>query len=671
MVQKPLLRVLGLTGPIGSGCTYLSQLFNEIDENKCDGNRFLRLLVQQDEVFTLSSEKNLHINWSKLNKSVAEKYAQRRELRKKLDISKTQNNLLSEQLQEEQDRLYQKIINDLELREAYHALTEISSYYSSETHLFHTISVSDLIVLRVIRNLAENPSVSTDTQIPYQSFCKPLQKLLLEVNKKLSHAGLDNLTVLYDQLDDEHDIEKAIKLVEVCQQLLELSRTAKQEIREAHPDEYTDFMQDFGDNLRRCGNSLDTTTHNGSIYSAILAEDTERIIKLFYNANKAAFFVIDCLRNPFEIIHLRKKFANFFLISVYADKSRRVKRRMGDDKSINVSKKKKVFEQIDKRDSGEFISSVEELCYRQNITKCVQISDIAINNGLPDEDDKDVTLQRLYEKIVRIICLILSPGCTKPTYDEMYMNAAYAMAVRSYCICRQVGAVILSKEGCLLGGGYNDVGEGRISCGLRAIEDLSNDEFVNIVKALDDSGNAEEVMSSLEDEIGDRQFCFCLKDFLARKKIEGSITKEWKKILANHYTDNEAQDSTRAYFEGPAIKTLLDRCSIHQLEYCLALHAEENAILQTAKVGGVSMKNSTIYVTAHPCPLCQKKIQQVGINRVVYTDPYPESFPRIYLQDVIANQFEGVKPRSYIRLFMPNFDQKELQKLENMEIKNQ
>jgi tRNA(Arg) A34 adenosine deaminase TadA len=54
----------------------------------------------------------------------------------------------------------------------------------------------------------------------------------------------------------------------------------------------------------------------------------------------------------------------------------------------------------------------------------------------------------------------------------MYMNLAYTMAVKSNCISRQVGAVIVSPEGHVVGAGWNDVGKGQISCGLRAIGDL-------------------------------------------------------------------------------------------------------------------------------------------------------------------------------------------------------
>ena len=58
------------------------------------------------------------------------------------------------------------------------------------------------------------------------------------------------------------------------------------------------------------------------------------------------------------------------------------------------------------------------------------------------------------------------------------------------------------------------------------------------------------------------------------------------------------------------IKQLVDNAKIHQLEYCLALHAQENAIIQSSKIGGMGLRGGTIYTTAEPCPLCAKKIQK-------------------------------------------------------------
>ncbi len=53
------------------------------------------------------------------------------------------------------------------------------------------------------------------------------------------------------------------------------------------------------------------------------------------------------------------------------------------------------------------------------------------------------------------------------------------------------------------------------------------------------------------------------------------------------------------------------------------LHAEQNAIIQAA-YHGVSVADSTIYVTHQPCLTCAKMIINAGIKRVVYAGHYPD-----------------------------------------------
>ena len=116
---------------------------------------------------------------------------------------------------------------------------------------------------------------------------------------------------------------------------------------------------------------------------------------------------------------------------------------------------------------------------------------------------------------------------------------------------------------------------------------------------------------------------------------------------------------------------LLHDIKIKRLEYCRALHAEENALLQTSKIGGVGVRNGTIYTTSFPCELCAKKIYQSGIKEIIYTEPYPESISQeVFLKDGIKKiklkQFEGVKTNSYFRLYKSSMDKKELQLLEQL-----
>ena len=65
----------------------------------------------------------------------------------------------------------------------------------------------------------------------------------------------------------------------------------------------------------------------------------------------------------------------------------------------------------------------------------------------------------------------------------------------------------------------------------------------------------------------------------------------------------------------------------HMMEegHCVAtIHAESNAILQAAK-NGVSIDESSIYVTASPCWNCFKQVANSGIRRIVYGEFYRDS----------------------------------------------
>ncbi|MFU0800847.1 MAG: hypothetical protein ACFWUE_09385 [Xylanivirga thermophila] len=58
-------------------------------------------------------------------------------------------------------------------------------------------------------------------------------------------------------------------------------------------------------------------------------------------------------------------------------------------------------------------------------------------------------------------------------------------------------------------------------------------------------------------------------------------------------------------------------------EFCYAIHAEQNAIVQAAKLG-ISIDGATLYCTHQPCVICAKLIINSGIERVVYKEPYPD-----------------------------------------------
>ena len=67
-------------------------------------------------------------------------------------------------------------------------------------------------------------------------------------------------------------------------------------------------------------------------------------------------------------------------------------------------------------------------------------------------------------------------------------------------------------------------------------------------------------------------------------------------------------------------------------ELCYAVHAEQNAIAQAAKLG-VSVDGATIYVTHQPCTICTRIIIHSGIKRIIYKHSYPDEFSVQLLKD--------------------------------------
>ena len=60
-------------------------------------------------------------------------------------------------------------------------------------------------------------------------------------------------------------------------------------------------------------------------------------------------------------------------------------------------------------------------------------------------------------------------------------------------------------------------------------------------------------------------------------------------------------------------------------EICYAVHAEQNAICQAAKLG-LSIDGATLYCTHQPCTICARLIINSGIKKVVYKNGYPDDF---------------------------------------------
>lgn len=111
--------------------------------------------------------------------------------------------------------------------------------------------------------------------------------------------------------------------------------------------------------------------------------------------------------------------------------------------------------------------------------------------------------------------------------------------------------------------------------------------------------------------------------FKEDRQVGAVITKD-KRILTTGY--NGAGSGIKSCKEkGECLRVKLGIASGTRHERCYAVHAEQNAIIQAAKIG-VSVDGATLYCTHQPCVICAKMIINSGIKRVVYKHGYPDDF---------------------------------------------
>ncbi len=104
----------------------------------------------------------------------------------------------------------------------------------------------------------------------------------------------------------------------------------------------------------------------------------------------------------------------------------------------------------------------------------------------------------------------------------------------------------------------------------------------------------------------------------------GAVIVRNKRVLTTGY--NGAPSGIKSCKErGECLRRNNNIPSGTQLEMCYAVHAEENAIAQAAKLG-ISVEDATLYCTHQPCIICCKMIINSGIKRVVYKEGYPSEF---------------------------------------------
>lgn len=109
------------------------------------------------------------------------------------------------------------------------------------------------------------------------------------------------------------------------------------------------------------------------------------------------------------------------------------------------------------------------------------------------------------------------------------------------------------------------------------------------------------------------------------KRQVGCILVKDNRILSLGY--NGTPQNTKNCYEGGCLRCSNTKLKAgNNLDLCMCIHAEENALLYVSKN---DLKNSTLYVTLSPCIGCVKKIIQCQIKKVVYIEEYSPELDKI------------------------------------------
>lgn len=112
----------------------------------------------------------------------------------------------------------------------------------------------------------------------------------------------------------------------------------------------------------------------------------------------------------------------------------------------------------------------------------------------------------------------------------------------------------------------------------------------------------------------------CVRD----NRQVGSVIVRDKRIIATGY-NGAPSGVVNCAQRGYCLRDKLGIASGTRAEVCYSTHAEQNALIQAAKLG-ISVDGATCYVTHRPCVICTKLLINAGIKRIVYAESYPDEF---------------------------------------------
>ena len=124
------------------------------------------------------------------------------------------------------------------------------------------------------------------------------------------------------------------------------------------------------------------------------------------------------------------------------------------------------------------------------------------------------------------------------------------------------------------------------------------------------------------------------------RRAVGAVIVKDKRILATGY--NGAPKGIEHCEKTGCLREKLKVPSGERHEICRGVHAEQNAIIQSA-IFGVSICDSTLYTTHYPCSVCTKIIINAEIIEIVYYNGYPDELSKELLKQskIKVRKFKG------------------------------
>jgi len=367
-------------------------------------------------------------------------------------------------------------------------------------------------------------------------------------------------------------------------------------------------------NLMDAGNKARADCGNDSVLalgaaSAIYAKRAKE------EAANPKAYIIDSLKRPEEVSQLRSIYpSGFVLVGIHEDEARRKKhltavRGMAEEHANNLIR----------RDGEE-----SKVPHGQRVNKTFHMADFFVR--IPADQDQ------LRGDVNRMVELWFGNPFITPTFDEHAMFLAFAAALRSADMSRQVGAVVTLNSQ-ILSTGANDCPKagGGLYWPVRMPDS----------RCIDDHPTG--------------------RDF--RREDGDSNRAEQLRMI-----ERIVQEGSKPEYDldGVKLRQLLDKGPLRDLtEFGRVVHAEMEALLCCSR-NGLSTVGTTLYCTTFPCHNCAKHIVAAGVSRVVYVEPYPKSKALQFHDDSIIpsgenttdeekrvrfDAFVGIGPRRFFDLF--------------------